>query len=63
MKEIKVPVDMSELNEAFEKANRLVLLLREAKTLIGSLSGVAGQKSNDSSIASTDADSSISCHE
>ena len=63
MKEIKVPVDMSELNEAFEKAYRLVLLLREAKTLIGSLSGVVGQKSNDSSIASADADSSISCHE
>lgn len=36
---IKFSVDTQELDEAAEKANRLVQLLKEAETLIHSLSG------------------------
>lgn len=36
---IKIRVDTPELDEATEKANRLVCILREAITLIDSLSG------------------------
>lgn len=37
-KAIKIHVDTTGLDQAIEKANRLVLLLREASDLIGSLS-------------------------
>lgn len=35
----KIKVDISELDSAIEKANRLVELLREAETITDSLSG------------------------
>lgn len=38
-KEISIPVNFENLNEAIEKANRLVELLKEASLIIDSLSG------------------------
>ena len=60
METIKMHVELHELDSAIEKANRLILLLGEAKELIGSLAGGVDQKSNDAVIASEAAASSIS---
>lgn len=46
MDPIKVPVDLTDLDVAIEKANRLLLLLAEAKDLIGSLSVWNNQNPN-----------------
>lgn len=38
-KEIQIPVNLTNLDKAIEKANRLVELLKEATQIIDSLSG------------------------
>lgn len=38
-KEIRIPVNLTNLDEAIKKANRLVELLKEASQIIDSLSG------------------------
>ena len=43
---VTIEVDCPGLDEAIEKANRLVELLKEATHLIDSLAGVRDQKSN-----------------
>lgn len=47
MNTIQVQVDTQELDRAIEKASRLVLLLKEASDLLGSLTEALGQKSSD----------------
>ena len=40
---VKIHVDTDELDDATEKANRLVDLLKEASRIVDSLSGKSGQ--------------------